>query len=478
MSAEIRLISMNTLGRWPFVHSVIALVLASSSVGAGAPQSLADLAVVGGRLIDGYGGPPLDNAVILVRGNRVEAVGQVGQLSVPEGARVLDANGMTVLPGLWESHGHLTHVGEGNPPEFLHDFQGSKDVKFANRLMEVMAKVAETTLLAGITTFRDTAGPLEEQVRLKKQVEVGDRLGPRLYLAGPILNQGGRNPSRTEGEYFIHNPQEAKALVRKLVEQKADQIKVYGFWDLPVLEAVTTAAHEARIGVDADVRHMEAYRTAIAAGVDRLHHVFTADALSDYSDEDMRQLVRGVRPQALGPSGNILRGPYMVPTIEMRRSYVRVFEFPEILDHPRLRASFAPDLYAYLRETWKSPQSVPWGIGAPERVKVAMAKLRRFIAAGGREQIVAGTDAGTPFNFHPPLPRELENLVEAGLSPMEAIQSATLRAAQMQGVDGELGTIAPGKLADIIVVDGDPLRDVSVLRTGVAHVVKDGRVIR
>ena len=188
--------------------------------------------------------------------------------------------------------------------------------------------------------------------------------------------------------------------------------------------------------------------------------------------------IRGVRPAALGPSGNILRGPYVVPTLEMRRSYVRVLQFPEILDHPRLREEFAPDLYAYLRHTWKSPQSVPWGIGAPERVKVALSKLRRFIAAGGREQVVSGTDAGTPFNFHPSLPRELENLVEAGLSPMEAIQSATLRAAQMQRVDGSLGTIAPGKLADLIVVDGDPLQDLSVLRVGVVHVIKGGRVYR
>ena len=93
--------------------------------------------------------------------------------------------------------------------------------------------------------------------------------------------------------------------------------------------------------------------------------------------------------------------------------------------------------------------------GASRDVERAMKKLARFIDAGGLEQIVAGTDAGTPFNWHPPLPRELENLVEAGLTPMEAIQAATLRPAQMQGVDDELGTIAPGKLADIIIVDGN-----------------------
>lgn len=438
----------------------------------------ADLAVVGGRLVDGFGGPPLENAVILIRGDRIVEVGQVGVLDVPQTARVVDANGMTVLPGLWESHGHLTHVGEGNPTEFLYDFTGRSNLDFADRMTDVMAGVAEVSLLAGVTSFRDTGGPLEAQKQLREEIEAGKRLGPRLFLAGPIINQGSRNPARTEGEFFVHGPEEAEALVRKLAAAAADQIKVYGFWDLPVLEAITRTAHEAGIGVDADVRHIEAYRTAVAAGVDRLHHVFTADALSDYSEEDLRLLVRGARPQALGPAGNILRGPYVLPTIEMRRSYVRVLDYPEMLDHPRLREHFFPDLYKYLRKTWRSPQSVPWGIGARERVQVALRKLRRFLSAGGREQIVAGTDAGTPFNFHPSLPRELENLVDAGFTPMAAIQSATLRAAEMQGVSDELGTVAVGKLADLIVVDGDPLGDISLLRKSVVHVIKDGKLIR
>ena len=224
-----------------------------------------------------------------------------------------------------------------------------------------------------------------------------------------------------------------------------DQIKVYGFWDRPVLEAVTDAAHRAGIGVDADVRHIEAYRTAVHAGVDRMHHVFTADALSDYSDADLRLLVRGAKPVALGPSANILRGPYIVPTIEMRNAYVRALNFPEAVDHPRLEKQFAPDIYAALVETWRNPSAIPWGIGAPERIKVAKRKLKRYIAAGGREQVVAGCDTGAPLNFHSPLAREIENLADAGLTNMEAIQAATFRPAQMQGVDDKLGTISVGK---------------------------------
>ncbi len=212
--------------------------------------------------------------------------------------------------------------------------------------------------------------------------------------------------------------------------------------------------------------------------MDRLHHVFTADPLSDYSEDDLRLLVRGERPVALGPSANILRGPYIVPTIEMRQAYARALRFTEVVNHPRFKDQFEPDVYEYLRGSWRNLQSIPWGVGARERVVVAKQKLRRFIDAGGREQIVAGCDAGSPLNFHSPLAREVANLVEAGLSNMEAIQAATLRPAQMQGVDATLGTVSPGKLADIIVVDGDPLQDIGVLERNVVHVVKNGAVVK
>jgi imidazolonepropionase-like amidohydrolase len=115
-------------------------------------------------------------------------------------------------------------------------------------------------------------------------------------------------------------------------------------------------------------------------------------------------------------------------------------------------------------------------MGAPERVKVTKRKLSRFVEAGGREQLVAGTDAGAPpFNLHSPLTKEIRNLHEAGLTPMEAIQAATLRAAQMQGAEAELGTVSEGKLADLIVVDGDPLQDLSLLQHAIVVVISDGR---
>lgn len=432
-------------------------------------QGEVTLAIVGGRLIDGYGGLPLEDSVILVSKDTITAVGRVGETKVPEGVQVIDANGMTVMPGLWESHGHLFHVGEGEPVGF--------QKKFKDQALQVMSRVAEISLSAGITTFRDLGGPLEVQKQLRSQIRAHEKAGPRLFLAGSILFQGPSSQSNDE-ELYVSNAAVARETVRRLIERKVDQIKVYAFWDLPVLQAVTQTAHEAGLGVDADVRHIVAYRTAIRAGVDRLHHVFTADPLSDYSPEDLRLLIRGERPVGSGPPANILRGPYILPTMEMRMAYVRALRFPEIVDHPQFLKEYGPQISSYLRRTWANVAAVPWGIGAPERMKVVMEKVHHFIESGGREQLVAGCDAGSPFNFHSPLTREMANLVDAGLTPMEAIQSATLRPAQMQGVEKKLGTVSVGKLADILIVDGDPLSDIRVLQYRIAHVIKGGEIYR
>ena len=426
------------------------------------------LAISGGQLIDGYGGLPVHNAVVLVAGDRVIKVGNVDTVAIPDGVETLDVNGMTILPGLWESHGHLFHIGEGDPASF--------PLKFKSQAQSIMATVARTSLLAGITTFRDTGGPIQEQLALKAAIEAGQLPGPRLFLAGPILHQ--RNPDKPNirRDYLVGSTEEAKLVTEKVIGMGVDQIKVYGFWDLDILKVIVDTAHKAGLGVDADVRHLSAYRTAIEAGVDRMHHVFTADPLSDYSAEDFRLLVRGLKPVPTGPRANILRGPYIVPTIEMRNAYVRVFAFPEFMDHPRFRQQYSEEVYNHLRWSWSNPNAVPWGIGAPERIKVAKRKLKTFIESGGREQIVAGTDAGAPFNVHSPLTRELQHYLEAGLTPMEVIQSATLRPAQLQGVEQDLGTVTAGKYADMVIVDGDPLRDITLLQHKIVLVIKGGKV--
>ena len=155
----------------PAIWLALLLCCGPAAPAAAEPESAPTLALVGGRLIDGYGGRPLPNAVVLVAGDRILQTGAANATAVPPGVKVLDVNGMTILPGLWESHGHLFHIGEGDPA----DFPG----KFAARAKAVMAAVAKTSLLAGITSFRDTGGPIEEQLALKADIEAGRLPGPR-----------------------------------------------------------------------------------------------------------------------------------------------------------------------------------------------------------------------------------------------------------------------------------------------------------
>jgi imidazolonepropionase-like amidohydrolase len=429
--------------------TLAGLVLASVA-NAATPE--ASLAIVGGRLIDGYGGPPLESSVILISGDRISAVGRQGALAIPLEARVIDAHGMTVLPGLWEAHGHLFHVGEADP--------GAFQIKFADQLVPIMEAVARVTVEAGVTTMRDfctsCAGNstlLDDQKRLRQRILAGEIPGPRLYLSGAAL---GPDVATVAG---------ARAATRKLVDAGVDNIFVGAHvWPVNLLDAIVSVARENGLKVDAEARHIVALDALLDARVDRVHVFFAADVLTDYDDDELRRLVRGA--------------PWILCTLPMRQAYVTAKQFPELLDHPRFREMFSPEIYQHLQTGWREQQAIPWGAGAEQRVTVVKRKLREFIAAGGREQLVAATDAGAPLNFHSPIPQQLRNLVEAGLTPMEAIQSATLRPAQMQGVADQVGTVTAGKLADLIVVDGDPLRQIEVLQHGVRNVIQNGRVVK
>lgn len=410
------------------------------------------LAIVGGRLIDGFGGPPLEGSVVLISADRITAVGQEGTLAVPADARVIDARGMSVLPGLWEAHGHLFHVGEADP--------GAFQIKFADQLVPIMEAVARVTVEAGVTAMRDfctscasNSSLLADQKKLRQRIVAGEIPGPRLYFSGAALSPD------------VATPLKARAAARRLVDADVDNIFVGSHvWPSPLLDAIVAVARDNKVGVDAEARHIAALDALLDAGVDRVHVFFAADTLAGYADDELRRLVRG--------------SPWILCTLPMRQAYVTAKQFPELLEHPRLRAMFSPEVYRHLQEGWRQQQTIPWGVGAEARVTVVKRKLRQFIQAGGREQLVAATDAGAPLNFHSPIPQQLRNLVEAGLTPMEAIQSATLRAAQMQGVADQVGTVTAGKFADLIVVDGDPLREIEVLQHGVRTVIQNGRVVK
>ena len=359
--------------------TLAGVLLAGVSIAASADS----LALVGGRLIDGYGGPPLDDSVILISGNRISAVGRRGALAVPRDAQVIDARGKSVLPGLWEAHGHLFHVGEADP--------GAFQVKFADQLVPIMEAVARVTVEAGVTAMRDfctsCAGQavgwdsalLEDQKKLRQRILAGQIPGPRLYFSGPALAP---RSAATGTRFDVASVQEAKAATRKLVDAGVDNIFVGSHvWPAPLLDAIVEVARESELGVDAEARHITALRAVLDADVDRVHVFFTADAL------------RGIRQResCRHGVGNMVRGPWILCTLPMRQAYVTAKHFPGLLEHPRFREMFSPEVYRHLQEGWRAQQTIPWGVGADERVAVVQRKLREFIAAGGREQLVAAT---------------------------------------------------------------------------------------
>ena len=441
--------------------TLAGVLLAGVSLAASADS----LALVGGRLIDGFGGPPLDDSVILISGNRISAVGRRGALAVPRDARVIDARGMSVLPGLWEAHGHLFHVGEADP--------GAFQVKFADQLVPIMEAVARVTVEQGVTAMRDfctscssqaagwNSALLEDQKKLRQRILAGELPGPRLYFSGPALAPSSGKPA---SRYDVATVQEATDATRKLVDAGVDNIFIGSHvWPAPLLDAIVAVARETNVGVDSEARHIAALRAVLDAGVDRVHVFFTADALAGYDSEEQRQVVRG---------------PWILCTLPMRQAYVTAKRFPGLSNMHAFAKCSRQRCIDICRRDGARSRPFRGELARQERVAVVQRKLREFIAAGGREQLVAATDAGAPLNFHSPIPQQLRNLVEAGLTPMEAIQSATLRAAQMQGVVDEVGTVSAGKFADLIVVDGDPLQQIEVLQHRIERVIQNGRVVK
>jgi imidazolonepropionase-like amidohydrolase len=150
------------------------------SVAVGAATAADQKALVGGRLVDGYGGRPIANSVILIQGDSIEAVGSIDTLAVPDGYQVISTEGMTVLPGLWESHAHLMINGHADYPHWQRSYTG----RFAK---EIMPASAVQLLLAGITTARDLGAPLDASASVKARIKSGEIPGPRLFVSGPFL---------------------------------------------------------------------------------------------------------------------------------------------------------------------------------------------------------------------------------------------------------------------------------------------------
>ncbi len=417
---------------------------------AGQVPSDSRLAIVGGFLIDGNEGPPVRDAVVLVEGDRIVEVGTVADTPIPAGVTVIDADGLTVMPGLHDTHVHLMIIGHGEYGEYFPRYQ--------DRLREILPISARQLLDAGVTSARDLGGPLEESIWIKREVEAGRLPGPRLFVSGPFI-QKTTGPSQAFFRWTVQGADDARAKVRQLVEAGVDLIKVIQADQFTAEErqALREEAERAGLHIAAHGYNARELRAAVEMGARTIEHV-NARPLPWYPEESVRLMA----------DNNVASGFTSI----VSRIYNVTQAFPERLDHPRLRDDLPADIYEDVRSSIEHPERLGY-FDQKKAINPWHAQKFRQLYDGGVE-ILVGTDSGTPMNFHYEATwQEMDLLVRYGMPPMKVISAATRLPARLYGLGDELGTIEPGRLADIILVDGNPLRHMSSLRN-IVHVIKGG----
>jgi imidazolonepropionase-like amidohydrolase len=417
---------------------------AAPSARAATPRKLT--ALVGGRLIDGYGGRPIDNSVVLLAGDRIQAVGRVGELAVPEGAEVISTEGMSVLPGLWDMHVHLMIVGHADYDHwdrtYPSQFRGT-----------IMPAAARQLLLAGVTSARDLGAPLDDILAVRDAVRKGEIPGPTLYVSGPFL-QHAPYPGTEAYRWGIHGAEDARAKVRKLAAAKVDVIKLIDQDQMTMDEvrAVVDEAHKQGLPVVAHAHRPEEIRRGIAAGVDCFEHTGLGSA-PEYP-ADVFDLMKS--------RANTL---YWTPTISplLLYSYTRD-EFPERIDDPRWQVGLPKEIVADIRQSLTHLDRLSYFQLVPKRGPTLARKFQQLRDSGAI--LLVGTDSGVPMNFHSDSTwREIDAWVNTFSVPaMDAIRAATFWPAVFMKVDKEVGTVTAGKYADVIAVRGDVLRHVDLLQ--------------
>lgn len=429
---------------------LVTLSLPTSAVAA----QQADLAIVGGMLIDGNEGTPIQNSVILVSGGRITEVGRVGITPVPARARVIDANGKTVMPGLVESHAHVMIVGHGEYSEYF--------PRYKDRIMsgEIMRLAAEQLIWAGVTTARDVGAPLEPSVKVRDEIAAGTIIGPRLFVSGPFI-------VRDYGpydEYFqvkVNSVQEARQAAIRLLEGGADLLKPWGRIEPEDLKVIVEEATKRGKTVATHPGALDRIRADVEAGVTTIEH-FPGAGKSYIETESIELIVNS--------------GTWVVPSWNGGPIYYWTLDYPERLDDPLLKEFLPADIYEDVRGSIEDFQRLGYFRGGKGNPTAYKHKLMQMYNAGVR--IALGTDSGTPMNFHyEAMCQQMAVWVEYGMDPMHVISAATRHGAELLGKAREFGTIEPGKLADIIVVDGNPLRNMMALRDPV-YVIKEGRVLK
>lgn len=436
--------------------SITAFLLMASAIG-GQPARVK--ALVGGTLIDGFGAPPIRNSVILIEGERIAAVGQVGRLSVPQGAEVISTEGMSVLPGLWDMHVHLMINGHSDYPHWDKTYPSL----FEPTIMPASAK---QLLLAGVTSARDLGAPLEASINVRDRIDAGKLPGPTMYMSGPFI-QKAPYPGTELFRWGVDGADDARAKVRRLADAGVNCIKLIDQDQMTIEEvrAVVDEAHRRGLMVVGHSHRPEEIRRGLAAGVDNFEHTGLSSA-PEYPDD----IIRAIRER----TADMSRGPlFWTPTIEGLFNYEYMRDNPEQLDDPAWHEGLPPHVVEDIRKSIQHPDRMPYFQLTPSRRPTLARKFRQLQEAG--VVLLIGTDSGIPMKFHSGSTwRELDAWVNIlGVDAMTAIRGATYWPSVAMKVDRDVGTVTPGKYADIIAVKGDVLRYIALLQR-VDLVVKRG----
>ena len=399
------------------------------------------LAIVGGTLIDGTGAAPIPDAAVVIHDGRIVAVGPRSKVKIPKHANVVDARGKTILPGLWDMHAHFEQVEWG--PIYL---------------------------AAGVTTVRDCGNELEFITAVRDAIAQGRGLGPRLLLAGIVDGTG----TYTIGVERVDTPEQARMWTDRYHAAGFQQMKIYSSVKVEELKVIADEAHRLGMTVTGHIPEgLTAYQ-AVEAGQDQINHIhYIADIMKAPLPENASRLDRfkaGANIDLQSPEAQkamaFLKDHHTVvdPTMALMEFYTATTAKPPASFEPGVN-KVAPELAEQLTDVAPPTDRSEIGEKVFEKDLAIVGALHR---AG--IPVVAGTDQTVPGHS---LHREIELYVQAGFTPMEAIQAATLVPARAMGIEKESGTVEKGKRGDLILVNGNPLDDIHNLRN-VEYVITNG----
>jgi len=396
------------------------------------------------NLIDGTGGPVVNNAVVVVEGTKIKAVGKEGEVEYPADYEVLDLGGKTVLPGMVEAHVHIGMNGEPAMETIM--------LKETLPMTTIKASVyAQRDLMAGFTTIRTMGDKGFLDVALKRAIDAGIIDGPRMRVSGQILSiTGGHGDIALPPEVtftgwsaIVDSPDEARKAARYQLKMGADIVKmcatggVMSEGDEPgspqlnedEMRAAIYEAHKVGKKAAAHAQGTKGIKDAVKAGIDSIEHGI-------FLDDEVVEMMRE-------------KGVYLVATLSAPYNIKKYGVEAGIPDYAVRKTEQVIDAHG--------------------------ASFMKAYRAGVK--IAVGTDAGTPFNRHGENAQELEMMVQAGVKPMDAILAATKWGADLLGMSNIIGTIEAGKEADIIAVEGNPLENISLLKD-VKFVMKAGKIYK